>query len=87
MHKIRVVIYSKAHCYYSVRAMQLLAKINIGYEEIMIEDLTSDLFVEMLRKSKGKTFPQIFVDDKAIGGYDNLVQLVDQGKLDGLQGE
>jgi len=36
---------------------------------------------EMISRSKRYTVPQIFVDDLAIGGNDELVDLVDSGEF------
>jgi len=38
----------------------------------------------MLRLSNKRTVPQIFINDKSIGGYDDLAALVKAGKLDEL---
>ena len=41
----------------------------------------------MLKKSNGmKTIPQIFIEEKHIGGYVELKALESEGKLDSLLG-
>ena len=59
-------------------------KKKINYEEIDIgyDDKKRE---EMLKKSNGaKTIPQIFVEDKHIGGYVELKALESKGELDTL---
>jgi glutaredoxin 3 len=38
------------------------------------------------RKPDARTVPQIFIDDKAVGGSDDLAALERDGKLDSLLG-
>lgn len=79
----KVVVYSKDNCPYCVMAKELLSARKIAYEEIRI-DLDEDKKEEMIRLSNRRTVPQIFINDQAIGGYDDLAALVKSGKLDGL---
>ena len=80
----KVVIYTGPMCNYCSAAKHLLNKKKINYEEIDIgyDDKKRE---EMLKKSKGaKTIPQIFVEDKHIGGYVELKALESKGELDTL---
>lgn len=80
----KVIVYSKANCSYCDRAKQLLDSKHAKYEEIRI-DLLPDKLAEMLELSGGRrTVPQIFINDKAIGGYDDLAALAKAGTLDQL---
>jgi glutaredoxin 3 len=79
-----VVVYSKDYCPYCVKAKTLLKRKNIAFREI---DVSKDpaLLQEMVTKSGGRrTVPQIFIDDKSIGGSDDLYALDANGKLDAL---
>lgn len=78
-----IIIYSKDVCPYCVRAKALLERKNVSFTEIKITDeITRD---EMIKKSGGRlTVPQIFIDEKHIGGYDDLRALDVAGKLDEL---
>ena len=81
---VKVVVYSKDYCPYCVKAKNLLTKKGVAFEEI---DITNDLKKqeEMLAKAEGRrTVPQIFINDKSIGGYDDLHALDVDGKLDPL---
>ena len=80
----KVVIYTGPMCNYCSAAKHLLNKKKINYEEIDIgyDDKKRE---EMLKKSNGaKTIPQIFVEDKHIGGYVELKALDNKGELDTL---
>lgn len=76
-----IIIYSKTHCPYCVRAKQLLERKNLLFKEINIED-NDDLLEEMIRKSQRRTVPQIFIGNRHIGGCDDLYALDAQGDLD-----
>ena len=78
----KVVIYTGPMCNFCSAAKHLLNKKKINYEEIDIgyDDKKRE---EMLKKSNGaKTIPQIFIDEKHIGGYVELKALENKGELD-----
>ena len=80
----KVVIYTGPICNFCSAAKHLLSKKKIKYEEI---DIGGNLEKrdEMLKKSNGaKTIPQIFIEEKHIGGYVELRALEVEGKLDNL---
>jgi len=78
----KVIIYTSPICNYCSAAKHLLSKKKIRYEEIDIGN-DSEKREEMLRKSNGlKTVPQIFIDEKHIGGYVELKALENKGELD-----
>jgi len=53
-------------------------------EKIMI-DQDADAFKTMLTRSNGRrTVPQIFIDDRHIGGFDDLYELDMEGELEPL---
>ncbi len=77
-----IQIYSTKQCPYCVRAKTLLQAKGLPYREI---DVGNDVKVrqEMIARSGNRTVPQIFINDAAIGGYDELSQLNALGRLDG----
>ena len=82
----KVVIYTGPMCNFCSAAKYLLNKKKVSYEEINIgyDEKKRD---EMLKKSNGaKTIPQIFVEEKHIGGYVELKALEAKGELDSLLG-
>ncbi len=80
-----VVIYLTPACPYCTRARQLLDRKGVNYALIDVSG-SSRLWSEMTRLSQRDTVPQIFVDDRHIGGYDNMVALDMDGELDKLLG-
>ncbi len=79
-----VTIYTKPMCPYCFRALALLDKKGAVANEISAA-FDQALREEMLSKSNGKrTYPQIFIGDKHVGGYDDLAALERAGKLDPL---
>jgi len=80
----KVLIYTGPMCNYCSAAKHLLNKKKVSYEEIDI-GYDEKRREEMLKKSNGaKTIPQIFIEEKHIGGYVELKALEVQGKLDNL---
>ena len=80
----KVVIYTGPMCNYCSAAKHLLNKKKINYEEIDI-GYDEKKKEEMLKKSNGaKTIPQIFIEEKHIGGYVELKALENKGELDRL---
>tara|TARA_B100000575_G_scaffold63904_1_gene48913 strand:- start:6044 stop:6298 length:255 start_codon:yes stop_codon:yes gene_type:complete len=79
---MKVIIYSTAMCPFCDRAKMLLQKRNIEYTELKV-DQDVKLFEEMLALSNGRrSVPQIFIDDRHIGGYDDLVDFDMEGGLE-----
>lgn len=78
-----VTIYTREFCAYCTRALALLQRKGIAFEQ---KDATmdQDLRTEMRERSGRATFPQIFIGDKAIGGSDELHALDLNGELDKL---
>lgn len=75
-----VVMYTTKICPYCVRAKFLLDKKGVQYQEIRI-DQDHETMLEMVRRSRRNTVPQIFIDDYHVGGYDDLAALEMAGKL------
>ncbi len=77
----KITIYSSIFCPYCTGAKKIFNLLDIEYNEILI-DGDSELRNEMNLKSNGKnTVPQIFFDSTLIGGYDQLNQIYQKGKL------
>jgi glutaredoxin 3 len=81
----RVIIYTTNYCPYCFRAKSLLRSKNVVFEEIDVTD-DPERRAEMERLSRRHTVPQIFIDDKPIGGYDDARRLDNAGKLDQMLG-
>tara|TARA_B100000427_G_scaffold317487_1_gene313621 strand:- start:673 stop:930 length:258 start_codon:yes stop_codon:yes gene_type:complete len=69
----KVEIYSRSNCSYCVMAMKFFDSKGIKYDVYSADD--PKIFEEMLeRNPQARTVPQIFIDDKLIGGYTDLVE-------------
>jgi glutaredoxin 3 len=78
-----IVMYTKENCPYCDWAKQLLDAKHATYTEVRV-DIDTDKRAEMERLSGRRTVPQIFINDKAIGGFDDLSALAKSGQLDEL---
>ena len=82
-----IIVYSKPSCVYCDKAKSLLTRLGYEYEEKIV---TKDLSLQELFEALGKpvrTIPQIVIDDKHIGCYNELKEyFVDQGKIN-FEGE
>ena len=80
----RIEIYTKAFCGFCARAKQLLAAKGVEFEEYDIT-MGGPKRAEMLQRTHGRsTVPQIFIDDRHVGGCDDLHELELHGRLDPL---
>ena len=81
----KVEIYTKSYCPYCTRAKELLRIKGVQFVEY---DVTSNptLEQEMRRRSGRQTVPEIFVDDRLIGGCSELFEFDETGRLDPLLG-
>ncbi|HKI62235.1 MAG TPA: glutaredoxin 3 [Mariprofundaceae bacterium] len=78
----KVEVYSGDMCPYCVRAKALLRKKGVAFSEYNVQ-LKSELREEMLRRAAGsRTIPQIFINDRHVGGCDELYALERKGELD-----
>jgi glutaredoxin 3 len=80
----KVLMYSTAVCPCCVRAEQFLKRKGISEIEKIRVDLQPELRIAMMEKTSRRTVPQIYINDEYVGGYDNLVELDMDGKLDDL---
>ena len=81
----QVVIYTTNYCPYCTAAKALLRSKKVQFDEI---DVTDDQArrTEMEKLSQRRSVPQIFIDGKPIGGYDDAQRLDAKGELDRLLG-
>ena len=80
----KVEIYTWRYCPFCIRAKSLLKKKNINFTEYKI-DGDEDARALMAERADGRrTLPQIFIDNKGIGGCDDLYTLENENKLDTL---
>ncbi len=73
-------LYTTASCPFCIRAKRLLEARGIPFEEI---DVGNDdaLREEIMQRTGRRTVPQIFIDERSIGGFEELAALDAAGKL------
>ena len=81
-----IKIYTTNWCPSCVAAKNLLNSINIEFTEINIEEQNFSR-TELQELTGGYTVPQIVIKDQCIGGYDKLLYLYQNNKLDELLNE
>ena len=76
-----IKIYSATWCGPCASAKRLLDSLGQSYEEIDIEEnnISREKLMEM---TGGMTVPQIIINEKPIGGFDQLLELNQSGKLE-----
>lgn len=80
----KVEVYTWSSCPYCIRAKQLLRTKGVDFTEYSI-DGDEDARAKMAQRANGRrSVPQIFIDDRHIGGCDDLHALDASGKLDPL---
>ena len=80
----KVEIYTKFLCPYCTRAKSLLASKGVEVVEYDIS-MGGPKRAEMIQRANGRTtVPQVFIDDRHIGGSDDLAALDRAGGLDPL---
>lgn len=83
----KVLMYTKTVCAYCVRAKNLLKAKNVEFEEINIDHKPPEFYENLKKQTGWMTIPQIFINGKLIGGYDDMKALEASGKLDQLLGQ
>ena len=72
-----VEIYSKSNCSFCDKAKYYFDQNDITYQVHDVE--TPETFkILMERNPNARTMPQIFIDDKLIGGYTDLMEFVNE---------
>ena len=82
----KIIIYTSDNCSFCRSAKAIFKEKKLKFKEINISK-NDKLKNEMIKKSNGMmTVPQIFVNSKHIGGYEDLINLESSKKenLDGL---
>ena len=82
----KIEIYTKNVCPYCTLAKRLLESKGLTWEEINLST-NPERTDEMLERCGGRmTVPEILINDKLIGGFDDLAGLNKSGELDTLVG-
>ena len=79
---MEITIYSKNNCVFCNKAKHLVKSLGLNYTEKKMEEFDSpQAMLEDIGKQV-RTMPQIKIDGKLVGGYNQLVEyFADQGKV------
>ncbi|MCL2161437.1 MAG: glutaredoxin 3 [Betaproteobacteria bacterium] len=79
-----VKMYTTAVCPFCKQAEQLLRARGVTEIEKIRIDLDAERRDEMMRITKRRTVPQIFIGNHHVGGYEDLHALDNEGRLTAL---
>ena len=77
----KIEVYSTAFCPYCVSAKNLLKSKGLEWTEVRIDMDPAQRDAMLARSGGRRTVPQIFINDRHVGGYDDLVAADRSGKL------
>jgi glutaredoxin 3 len=76
----KIEIYIRENCSFCRAAKRLLVNKGLIFEEISL-DLEPLRGREMLDRTGGRTVPQILIAGKPVGGFEELVEMNEEGGL------
>ena len=76
-------MYSTQLCPYCLRAERLLNQKGVAVNKILVDNNPEEL-TKMIQLTGRRTVPQIFIGERHVGGFDDLVELDIEGELDPL---
>jgi len=77
---MQVIIYVREGCVYCKMAKDLLLENKITYEAIDL-DSNPELQKKLIEKTQQTTVPYVFINNKFIGGYNDLLKLKQENKF------
>jgi glutaredoxin 3 len=80
----KILMYSTGVCPFCMMAERLLKSKGVTEIEKVRVDLDPSRRDEMIARTGRRTVPQIYVDDRHVGGFDDLAELDRAGELDFL---
>jgi glutaredoxin 3 len=80
----RISMYCTAVCPYCIAAERLLKSKGVSDIDKIRIDSQPAKRAEMMERTGRRTVPQIYIDDRHVGGFDDLAALDAAGELDPL---
>jgi glutaredoxin 3 len=81
-----ITMYTSDRCPYCIRAKRLLDAKGVDYDEIHLSLWDGEARMRLVELTGRFTVPQIIVDGRPLGGYDDIAALDRAGELDELIG-
>jgi len=75
-----IEIYTRPGCGYCTHAKRLLKSKGLAFTEYDVYQNPASLS-EMRSRTKERTFPQVFINQRSIGGFDELLKLEQRNEL------
>lgn len=82
----KIRIFTSDACSFCVRAKNLLTQKGVEFEEVHFPRHDMEARRRLVELTGRYTVPQILIEDRPIGGYDDLKALDDAGRLDPMLG-
>jgi glutaredoxin 3 len=80
LHIVKVTIYGRKLCSYCVMAKDLLAAQGVEYDYVELGE-NHDLYQKLVKNTGQRTVPYVYINGEFLGGYQDLRNLADSGKL------
>ena len=80
----KIVMYTTAYCPFCINAERLLLSRGVKEIDKIRVDLQPELRLEMMEKTGRRTVPQIYIDERHVGGFEDLRALDLAGELEPL---
>ena len=79
-----IEVYSKPNCPFCIKAVALLNRMELPFVEKKVGvDVTREQLFEVAPNAR--TVPQIIIDGRVIGGYDDLTRYVEENNFNGTR--
>tara|TARA_Y100000590_G_C15731703_1_gene1017280 strand:- start:161 stop:418 length:258 start_codon:yes stop_codon:yes gene_type:complete len=80
----KIEIYTKNSCVFCDRAKEVFKSKNLSYTEYNVS-INKNFLDIMIKRSNGQiTWPQIFINNRHVGGFDHLKSILSNGIFDKL---
>ena len=77
---ISIEVYTRPGCGYCTHAKRLLTSKGLAFTEYDVYK-NPERVSEMRSRTNGRTYPQVFINDEALGGFEDLLRLEQQNRL------
>ncbi|KAG5480410.1 hypothetical protein GH5_06011 [Leishmania sp. Ghana 2012 LV757] len=83
LRRNRVVLISATYCQFSTKLKMLLIELKHRFVSLEIDIIPNgrEVFQEVVARTGVHTVPQVFLNGKYLGGYDDLIALYRKGEL------
>lgn len=76
----KIEIYTRPGCGYCTHAKRLLKSKDLAFSEYDVYQHPQRVG-EMRSRTQGRTYPQVFINDQSMGGFDELLTLEQKNQL------